>query len=117
MEHEMLWKEVVAITLMAMFSFSFYDRIDKQHMYWGFILLSLIFYSITKAEEDRLVKKFSNYFDHNSSYFMLSGVFFLLSYGFIFHLSSTFAYFTLSVAVIMFSVGFMKLLFSRFENE
>jgi len=113
-EHELFWREVVFLTLVAIFSFTFYYRSDNVSLHVGFMLLSLVFYFITLAEEKRIVKKsLHEYFKHTSSYFILSTFFFLTSLLLLIYLNTSFILITLAIAVILFSAGFMRLLFAR----
>lgn len=114
-KHELLWKEVTVLTLIAIFSLVFYNRADSPSTQIGFGLLSVVFYFITIAEEKKLKKnkKLHDYFHHTSSYFASSLLLFVLSYMILVFYNSSFIVITLAVGIILFSVGFMRLLFSK----
>jgi len=113
-KHELVWKEVVVLALVAIFSFSFYNGADDPTLHVGFGLLSIVFYIINRAEENKIKKKkLHDYFHHTSSYFALSTLCFVLSYALLAY--SNFILLVLAIGVILFSVGFMRLLFSRIK--
>jgi len=113
--HERVWKEVTVLVLIAMFSFLFYNRTDEPMLYLAFILAGFMFYFITRAEE-KASKNINDYFHHISSHFLLSALFFLASYALLNYFNTTFVMITVSIGVILFSVGFMGLIFTRLEE-
>ncbi|MFC1648178.1 hypothetical protein ACFL1B_01835 [Nanoarchaeota archaeon] len=114
MEDDFIYKEAIVLILIVIFSMGFYFNVMNPALHISFIIASIAFYMICIYEEKKAGKnkKMHDYFKHQSSYFALAGLFFVISYLI---MQRGFVLVTLAVAIILFSTGFMHLLFSRLK--
>jgi hypothetical protein len=110
---EELLREIIFVGLAAIFCFVFFYNTGNDAIYWGFLAFSGIFYFVAHRQERE--PHIREYMKLTAGHFLLSGAFFTLAYVLAKQIEQHFILVALTIAILLFSMGFVRLLFARFN--